>query len=660
MRISKPPFLDVIRCHVYQRDGRRWYTITNANHQRPSSNSTNAPPDAVKTELVSNSNSNSNSDPALPFSFTKRVEPFDLPRVVIDLDAIDSPNVVTTTKPHKLQIHPREWRDMRKHTDPVPMQTHKSKFGATLPEILAYTLLGDSSHSDTLQSKYMQTFLRARRLHTTPTEQDHINNLALDIQLDPVERLGDEASVLERRIQHCGDIVQLRRIVDILSTTLEGCQILRLHLAAATWRTLKTRHVNWREEFPGKKATNLEMLVLINNTCTNMISRGLTPHHHLVHAALYHASKCESLPAIRQYLSLSFGEGREFGRAMRHLQLCLVRTKQSAPATNMLPWMGREDREKELLKLLTGWEHGDKPTQGESRGLSFALLSPVFSHNHSLYIIGLGEAGLCEALNAEWKIVYQENVLSKFLWSSQLFATAYLLANKPGKAKSILAAVPRIMKKVDFATAQYQNQAHVKYQPSPVLLHKIPRIMNYLVLQHYNFHGVRASPALGAHCMRTIERVQHLLLFNPTQAFRELNSLLVLGFSGRGPFSPLPMTWGDIPASVKEGNEVTDGSSLRPAPEAVTKTSPGEIQTPLGVDFEKTEKFMEDETILGLSDKMCGLFQIRKWSALADPGEQMGAYTSGALRGLVVENPRHGSPVFVKPFVRPQMLDERV
>lgn len=642
MRVSRPLFIfqDVLRCRVHQRDGRRWYTYTD-NNQRPnayppSSNSTNPSVDsAVEIDPASS-----------PTPSSRKVEPFDLPRVVIDLDAVDSPYVVAA-RPRRPRHAPA--RDMRKPTQPFPRQTHELKFGATPPEILAYALLGDSSHSNTLQSKFMQTLLHAQRIQKTATEQDHINNLALDLQLDPVDRLKDAGFVfpynsndwIEQRILHVNDIVELRRMVDILSTTLGGCQILNHHLAEASRRIL-----NLRQEvgYTGRKATSSEMLCLLNDTCINIISRGLKLHPHLATLALYHASQCESLPAIRQYLSLSDGQAWQFGRAMRHLQMCLVRTKKSTPATSsILPWMGKEARQKELLKLLTGWKHGHKPTQGESRGLSFALLAPVFSSNHSYYLLGLGEAGLCETLNAEWKNRYQENTLSKFLLQSQIFAMAHLLANNPRTSASILAAIPSSMKKFNVNTAQYQDLAQGKYHTSTrVLLCDVPKRIKHNVFQHYNFHGVRASATLDSHCQRTIERVQHLIRFDPAKAFRELDSLLVLGFSARGSQSPLHITWGDIPAAVKEGTDLEEASETRP----------GEAQDPLRVKVEKTGKLLGDKTIPGLSSGMCGLLKIREWSELSD--ESGGSM----LKGLVVSSPTNGPSLYEKPFVRSDMVDK--
>ncbi|CAG8976769.1 hypothetical protein HYALB_00008427 [Hymenoscyphus albidus] len=615
MRASRFLLPDVIRdqCLVHQRAGRKWYT---SDHR---SNTTDTPTETYPPLHP--------TTPTVPSA--NKVEPVNLHRLVTDLDAVDSPYVipyaVAVTRDSLLWYQKKH--DKIKRVDKEERRERREgDLGATHPEVLAYALLGNSNDSAILQSHFMGAFLRAQRPQTGATEQDRINELALNIPLDSSDKqlsqeelsTNSSKNQLERQLLQCTNTLERRRVVDILSSTREGCHILNQHLA----RTLipsAQGSAKWR---PTSKSS--ECLLLLNDVYNNIISRGITPSRNLINAALYYASKCGSLPAIRQYLPLADIRSWLFGRAMRHLQLHFVRSKRSAPAVRVFPWLENEAHMNEIFELLTGWEYGRLPESDEPRKLSFALLLSRYSRFYCYYILGLGEAGLPDILELESKIAEQKfNILAKSLLSSQVFAMAHLLADRTRHAGTILSVIPAEIKSVDLTTAKYQDEAQLRYAASnKLLLSEVPAIIRDVVRQHYDFHGLRPGKGVLMHIEKTICRVQHYLMIDPAVALKELHSILILGFSAKDKYGRLKVSISSIP----------DREST-PAP------SPSEPQE------SESEPVPESEPDIGLSDEMCELLKIEKWSKVESRRSK-----EESNFGLVVWPPDDGPPLYEKRF----------
>lgn len=454
----------------------------------------------------------SNSLPsAKRYVSSRQYEPYILPRLVIDLDAYDSRYVrkVEDLEPHipdknsskhgalERNFHKdkKSWRRIQiiPGDNEGPFNTRTT----TSPDILRYALQGDPFTPGSFQKlSALRGVFEERQIHPLDSSETKIQQLvsgftandASDLYSAGFGRLDEESIKLQ--IQSCTSFNNLRRIISMLSSTVEGCRFLVTNGASVVEGIKSCRKAQGRPqklEESDPRPTIQDIIKLLNNLRLNMEAKGLEIGPDICNAGLYYSAKGFQLQSTKTYLETMverlYATNWHTHWALIYLTLNMSRPRSFHTGRNKLAF--DIDRRQAVLNLVTGWECDGIPRPGEQRKPSFAsLLAQDHNDNISLnlypaYVIGLGQMGESKALWNEYKSL-DDTLLPKALSGEQnstsracLFAMGFILANNPEHAGVVLRS--------DFIQAGQGRETHV---------------MRHVLLNYYRSHGLQVGANL--------------------------------------------------------------------------------------------------------------------------------------------------------------------
>jgi hypothetical protein len=462
-------------------------------------------------------------------------EPYDLPRVVVDLDAFESPHVRVADdgeKPSRSSITPSTFRKITaRYVEPAPARKETGfprKFAVTPLLVLQYALLGEGL--PTAKDSWYREFIRANTRMPNDMPEEKMKQLASKLFMDPVENLiyqgftkkNEKRLALE--LDHCGNFTRLRNIATLISTTHEGCQfLLRNDSKLASGVKICLEHSTNTSAYAAQCTA---ALVFLNNLFKSIKSKDLAPGAVLSSLALRISAELCILPAVKNHLSnykqsKDKLENPDFNLALKSLQKAYVYDTEM----RIMPWKDNKWHRRELLKLITGWRLGDRREADTPRELSFALLSSPETSSYSRYIIGLGEMGLANAIWIEWQGLTKVGVPGQYSFNVQLFTIALLLAKSPEFALKVLGSVQQ-----DARPAATDVSSHVRQ----------------LILEHYQFHDLSPSQTLQEKVASTCSRLESLTKTVKADALRSLENVLAIDIARKVRHRKLDLDWRDI------------------------------------------------------------------------------------------------------------------
>ena len=344
---------------------------------------------------------------------------------------------------------------------------------AITPDLFAYALIGPWER----KAAYLQAVFANRGIARRDSAKNILRQLSSDVSNAIKQlRLGPDL----QRIRFWTSSLHLHRVISILSSSNEGCELLAQHEEDIVEGIRSCRKAQYPKKQPFPCT---EVLKLLNNLTLNMRSKGIEIGSWLCNAGLYYACKVRSLPAIKLYLELLSGESYHANHFAKMALMHLV--KSLIDETDNSSLHGGSYR-KEILDLITGWKSPDGPALDEDRGISFATITlqkPIeIDHEDftDLYFIALGELGLSTILSHEWShledshrsLYFPENkILHRRV---QIIATAFLLAKDSTGALSVIESAMQPPSRVG---AMIKGSGR---------LHKA-------LIWHYWMHGVRCD-----------------------------------------------------------------------------------------------------------------------------------------------------------------------
>lgn len=487
------------------------------------------------------------------FRSSRAKEPYVLPRLVIDLDAADcklvrkledleedTPEPLGNPKAKQRRLYEEMKKEYgtigdRKFKEKVPLKT----LNTMPPDLLFYALLGDPIASRTKKNAQLRTLFRSRMIQPEDSAETKLQQLTLNYTADEAERLRssrfgevDEVAIVEQ-IRECRVFSKLHRMISMLSQTREGCQFLGRNGSAIMESVSSCRRgqsMNPRVE----TVTSNMALRMFNNLQLNMESKGVELGTRLCNGALHYAGRSYNLPAVRKYLQIlrsnSYATDWRTVSALKHV---FQGTKSTPRGIDPSQHYKRE----EVLRLLSGWEEGGMPRDGEQRDISFA---DIFGQDYSVdfttclyprYIIGLGELGLNDALWAEWESQDQLRIPALIQgdghrrFRARMFALAFMVAKDQKGALEVLASVP--IDHDDNTPADYakliQSWDHSVGGNVSAPNRSSGEWLLALISEHYTFHTMRMTDNLLGFVKTTIKELSK----DPLKTFDALNRLLV-------------------------------------------------------------------------------------------------------------------------------------
>lgn len=479
-------------------------------------------------------------------------EPYVLPRLVIDLDAADSklvrklddleedtPEPLENLKAKQHRLYEEMKKGDRKFKQKVPLKT----LNTTPPDLLFYALLGDPIASQTkktpqLRNSQLRTLFRSRMIQPEDSAETKLQQLTLKYTANEAERLRssgfgevDEVAIVEQ-IRGCRIFSKLHRMISMLSQTREGCQFLGRNGSTIIKSISSSRRVQPMSP-PVEKVPSNMVLRMFNNLQLNMESKGVQLGTYLCNGALHYAGRSYNLPAVRKYLQIlrsnSYATDWRTVSALKHV---FQGTKSTPRGIDPSQHYKRE----EILRLLSGWEKGGIPRDGEQRDISFA---DIFGQDYSVdfttclyprYIIGLGELGLNDALWAEWEsqdqlripVLIQGDGYRRF--RARMFALAFMVAKDQQGALEVLESVP--IDHDDNGPADYakliQSWDHSVGGNIIASNRSSGEWLLALISEHFTFHTMRMTNNLLDFVKTTLKELSK----DPLKTFNALNRLL--------------------------------------------------------------------------------------------------------------------------------------
>jgi hypothetical protein len=395
-------------------------------------------------------------------------QPFVLPRSVIDLDALGSKFV-------------KQWDDMgvsereaysytriagtEIETKKMSTQPHFSpppaKIQATPADVWNYTLLANPRGPGRNPSQYRELEMLFsnydiwRRDRVLDKQRKLLNGLPdsatypdfFKPRVDPIRVDLMDIATVTTLIQSCRDWHDFRRLVSVLSTTVEGCTSMAL-----SGKQMSNAVQRFRAN--AEKPTDDEVLCLLNNLTLNLRSKGLLSHigSRFCNLCIYYACRCHALQAVEMYLQISqdnlFATNFNTGKGALVLFWDLIKNKRNNRKTCNYERHAKVD---EVVKLLTGRASDIDPVLGEENNTSFSslLVQPYTKDSrgdHGLYdkyILLLGELGWSHSLQREWVRAADVGYTLSRNSRAILFSVALLLAKDRQGAKMALEEVFR-------------------------------------------------------------------------------------------------------------------------------------------------------------------------------------------------------------------------
>lgn len=413
------------------------------------------------------------------YASAKSREPYILPRLVIDLDANDN-QFVREAKEEDYAVPdkpPRRERYVPKAPEEnVEMEVeldHKTPpaldlRAATAADLVQYALLGNPFAFRNDNNAQLRRIFDYLKVHDLDNADSKIKRLTYNFTTDSSKLLEGVGFIVEReplileQIRSCNSFRDLRRMISTISSTTEGCKFLAAKGAdvdQGIWHCRK--QLRGADRNDTIRATSANVLKLLNNLRLNMESKGVALGPDLCNTALYYATKAFCFPSVQTYLRIldenSYGPTKEGVKAIAQMAVH-TRHKLSLQSFPTLR-MNQEERNREALQLLTGWQSDGSPQPSEKRQLSFASAvvartSPTLRKlAYSNYIDALGHFGASSGLWYEWQDflgrvhriieVSSDSVAGEtkeLRRDVEVFAGAFLMTKEPERALQILKA----------------------------------------------------------------------------------------------------------------------------------------------------------------------------------------------------------------------------
>ncbi|EKD21196.1 hypothetical protein MBM_00309 [Drepanopeziza brunnea f. sp. 'multigermtubi' MB_m1] len=385
----------------------------------------------------------------------RNFQPDVLPRLVIDLDAVNSKHVRKAEDPPVEDQLP--WPHLARNFGRAPRSSKIAiqHLRVNSADLWAYALLG-LQHSPTHEGTRLKLIAQSKRFDQMDSIETIMAILIHGFSTDATKSLqaagfrSESHDRISKSLRLARRWCELRSIISMLSTTTEGCQFLATHgldVSDGIRSCRKAQAAPARYRF--KQVTPKMILHLLNNFRISAESKSVGIGAPLCNTGLYYAAKKANLPAIRMYLQTArdhkYAPDSMARSGLNFLFKALYRDR---------PQLQGGTQEKEVLELITGWKGGIEPRAGEPRKTCFAYLafgnvpSDFPESIYPVYIMGLGELGLSEALYAEW-MSPDPNRMDTMLrgdghlrFRSHMFAIAFILADDTQRALEVLESVP--------------------------------------------------------------------------------------------------------------------------------------------------------------------------------------------------------------------------
>jgi hypothetical protein len=406
--------------------------------------------------------------------YVKRVEDIIAePQIVDGIALAEAPEAISPTKQEmdggqKLGRGDEPLMTTENWLDPGFQETEEIHGLRTIigPDLLSYALFGSqferarlNEHPnryriqniflwngiDTLDSA--QTVIERLTCNFTTNSEDLLNHLGFD---------GQKKEAILSGIRACDDLDILQKMISLLSSTVDGCEYLASHgsiLVECIEKCQKTKR---------GYNTDSEVLKVLNNLFWNMSSKGVEPGLDICAAGILFASKSYALRSVKMYLKEM--QRRSYQLQSKHLLRPILHMAiQSRRVLSLSGYrtIDIDEKNNEVMKLVTGWQCSGIPEVGERKTLCLASFMPQdhdgedinasFTSYHA-YIIALGYLRATKAILYEWSIVKDESENGNKA-AEEVFATALLLAGDGESARKILEQLQSNVKRNSSPTA---------------------------------------------------------------------------------------------------------------------------------------------------------------------------------------------------------------
>jgi len=429
---------------------------------------------------------------------TRKTEPYILPRLILDLDAHDSPYVT------KLEdLSPEEETNLIKGYDragkpedeayergighskgeeqsPSTTERLAQKLKATThgrkstpsrkvidalepflmtvspTDLLLYAFRGyplDLHGEKGLNFPNISKLLDAHNV--TPIDNARVGTRSLiydftkdgEITLKNAQFTTEREQMISLALSTCHDWYNFRKCVFMLASTDAGRSY--LHRRGGAIVACLERAFRNKSDSKSSPYSLQEALRFLNHLTYNMMSNNVDIGDRLCNAGILYSTECASLPALKKYLQIAVDNNYKTDERTRAALQSLCRTLVSPIDLNSGLQLRQEDIE-EMQRFLTGWKTDYGASSGEEKQNCFADFFPQHyfssSPNFSLYynyILGLATIGWKSSLHREFLRLesYNPGMFSAGM-KGLLFATAYVVAKDSNMALTFLEMDP--------------------------------------------------------------------------------------------------------------------------------------------------------------------------------------------------------------------------
>ncbi|RFU31095.1 hypothetical protein B7463_g5266, partial [Scytalidium lignicola] len=390
---------------------------------------------------------------------SKHGKPYELTPLVMDLDAADNTQIrqikEISEEPWKgserlqnriaklTEIETAKRSRLEKRRE-LRRQLSFNTLVITPPDLMQFALLGDpyKQSADQVPTGYLKGISTYLELHKKDPERlklwSFIKNLPADGETALKQAgFGSSEVINEAILQQMKDkplFKRLRRTINILSQTEEGCKFLLSNM-----KDLKYILEKSTKDVPQYS----NVLIMLNNLVASIHSKGLQIGPILCNMGLYYASRANSHSAVQKYLDIAIQNSYRPNYPTRTaiLRLAVPKTPLATPK----PWVEGEDYMKQdILTLLTGWESNGVPSSlNEVQQPCFARLVTKDHSSRPLYLAyiqALAELGATDALWHEFKHIQSlpSSIMINTHRLHEAFMTAFLIAKDTNSATEVI------------------------------------------------------------------------------------------------------------------------------------------------------------------------------------------------------------------------------
>jgi hypothetical protein len=381
-------------------------------------------------------------------SSTRKNDTFNASKLVLDLDAADSIYVrrfedyqddEVKTSPDTASLPPPKISRLKKPHHPSSTSRTLPRpsdiYQATASDFLGYAILGaPKSSGSNVHRELGQVFetTRLRRRKGTFAEdirwlKDNAEIVNTSRQLSSEERLSEMFA--------CSSISALRRFSSNATSNQDGC----LFLATNDASLVKVMQNLLLSGLPRS-----EVLKYINSTIQVLTAQGVDPGRILVENGMFYAASLCLLQPLKHYIDMVVK--RQYSATEYRIKAlsALIGSitsmnegidRREVGTTYWNHGRVRDWYRRDALRIMTGWETGGIPRDGEKRENCFARIvqmepSPLayFEYIQGLATLGASEAIWCEFMYPEHAGLNREDRQLGNIKRAETFADAFLKA----------------------------------------------------------------------------------------------------------------------------------------------------------------------------------------------------------------------------------------